>query len=61
MRIRRWIATGALILGLLAGGLMATVPEASADCFGNLGNSGGNNVGVGSVGNDNDCSVFGSG
>jgi hypothetical protein len=46
MKIRRWIATGAILLGLLAGGLGGAIVSspASADC------TGANPVGVGNIG-----------
>jgi hypothetical protein len=60
MKIRRLIATIALLIGLLAGGFggfMASVPEASADCIGNSGEQGDNNVNIGNAGGEENCDV----
>jgi hypothetical protein len=56
MKIRRWIATGAILLGLLAGGLGGAIVSspASADCTGD-GGGGNNSVGIGNIGGSGNC------
>ena len=54
-RIRMLIATTALVVGLLAGGLMAYTPEASADCTNVNGHNSGNSQNVNIVGGNENC------
>jgi hypothetical protein len=49
------IATTALVVGLLAGGLMAYTPEASADCTNVNGHNSGNSQNVNIVGGNENC------